>query len=164
MEQITIEGAGWIRATYPEFAYQSRDTERAMSEENVEVVRWVYEKGFAQRTVDVPGSEDRMTSDYRFHTRPDFPGPPFYNLDQMVELWADLDSTFIDYSLTPESYEPVGPAHVLVTMSQTTRLRGSDQQIVETLYMLWHLIDGKAHETWTSTDREQALEAGGLSE
>ena len=82
----------------------------------------------------------------------------------MVELWADLDATFTDYSLIPESYEPIGPDHVLVTLRQTARLRGSDQRLVESLYMLWQLSEGKVQETWTFTDRMQALAAGGLSE
>jgi hypothetical protein len=133
------------------------------SDENVEIVRWVYEQGFARRTIDLPGAEDRMAAGYRFHTRPDFPGRSAYRLDQMVELWADLDATWADHSLVPESYEPIGPAHVLVTLRQTARLRGSDQQLVERLYMLWHLSDGRAQETWTSVDRAQVLGAGGLS-
>src|SRR5689334_2681568 len=99
-----------------------------MSNENVEIVRWVYEKGHAQRTIDIPGREDRVAADYRFHTRPDFPGRSAYRLDQMVELWADLDSTFTDYSLIPQRYEPFGDSHVLVTLRQTARLRGSDQE------------------------------------
>jgi hypothetical protein len=94
---------------------------------------------------------------------PDFPGGSAYRLDQLVEFWADLDATFTDYSLIPQSYEPIGPAHVLVTLRQTARLRGSDEQLTELIYMLWHLTEGKARETWTSTDREQVLAAGGVS-
>jgi hypothetical protein len=135
-----------------------------MSDENVGIVRWAYENGFAQRTVDMPGSGDRVAPDYRFHTRPDFPGRSAYRLDQMVELWADIDATFTDYSLTAESYEPIGPAHVLVTVRQATRLRGSDQRLVERLYMLWYLTDGRVQETWTSADRAEILESHGLSD
>lgn len=135
-----------------------------MSEENVEIVRWVYEEGHARRTVDVPGSEDRVAPGYRFHPRPDFPGRSVYGLEQMVEFWADLDATFIDYGLIPVSYESMGPAHVLVTLRQTARLRDSDQQITETLYMLWHVANGKVQETWTSTARDEALEACGRLE
>ena len=130
----------------------------------MEIVRWVYEKGFAARTVDVPGAEQRIAADYLFHTRPDFPGRDAYGLDQMVELWADLDETWTDHSLVPERYEPIGPAHVLVTVRQTARLRGSDRRLAEMLYMLWHLTEGKAQETWTATDRDEALKAAGLSE
>jgi hypothetical protein len=48
-------------------------------------------------------------------------------------------------------------------MRQTTQLRGSDQQLTEIIYMLWHLTDGKAQETWTSTERQQVFEAAGLT-
>ena len=87
-----------------------------------------------------------------------------YRLDQLVDFWAELDTTFIDHGLIPQGYEPIGPAHVLVTVRQTARLRGSDQRLIETLYMLWHLAEGKLQETWTFTDRAQALEAAGVSE
>jgi len=130
--------------------------------ENVEIVRWLHEQGHARRTVKTPGAEDRVASDYRFHPRPDFPGRSTYRLDEMVRFWADLDATFTDYSLIPQSYEPIGPAHVLVTLQQTARLRGSDQMLSELIYMLW-LVEGKAQETWTYADREEALEAAGLS-
>jgi len=58
----------------------------------------------------------------------------------------------------------VAADHVLVTLRQTARLRGSDQRLVESLYMLWQLSEGRVQETWTFTDRMQALAAGGLSE
>lgn len=135
-----------------------------MSEENVEIVRWLYEEGHAKRTIDVPGVEDRVASDYRFHARPDFPSRPVYRLDQLPEFWADLDSTFDDYSLIPQSYESVGPAHVLVTLRQTARLRGTDQRISELIYMLWYLTEGAVRETWTATGRTEVLESAGLSE
>jgi hypothetical protein len=74
-----------------------------------------------------------------------------------------LDSTFADYSLIPQSYEPIRPDHVLVTLRQTARLRDSDQRLTELIYMLWHPAGGRVQETWTFTDRDEALEAGGLS-
>jgi hypothetical protein len=135
-----------------------------MSEKNVETVRWLYEKSHAQRTVDVPGIEERIAPDYSFHPRHGWPGRTVYRLDEMVDLWADLDTTFTDHSLVPQSYEAIGTAHVLVTLRQTARLRGSNQRIHETIYMLWHLAEGRAQETWTLTDKAQALEAAGLSE
>jgi hypothetical protein len=133
-------------------------------EGNVEIVRWLHEEGYARRTVDSPGAEDRVSADYRFHPRPGFPGRSTYRLDEMVEFWADLDATLIDHSLIPQSYEPIGSAHVLVTLRQTARVRGSKRLLTEIIYMLWHLVDGRARETWTSTGRVQVLEAAGLSE
>ena len=130
-----------------------------MSEENVELVRWVYEEGYARRKVDMPGVEDRIAPDYRFHTRSGFPGRTVYRLDEMTALWADLDTTFSDHRLVPQRYEALGRAHVLVTLEQTARLRGSDQRIDQTVYMLWRLADGRVSETWTFTDEAEARAA-----
>ncbi len=134
-----------------------------MSQENVEIVRWALEEGLAQRTVDMPGVEERFEADYRFHTRPEFPGRAAYRLDELTALWADLDTTFTDHSLVPTRYEEIG-TYVLVTLQQTARLRGSDQEINLTVYQLWLLSGGKVQETWTFTYKEEALEAAGLSE
>ena len=132
-----------------------------MSNENVEVVRWAYENSHAQRSVDVPGIEERVTPSYTFHTREGWPGATSYRLAEMTALWADIDTTFSDHSLVPQSYEAIGSTDVLVTLHQTARLRGSDHRINETIYMLWRLVDGRAEETWTFTDRAKALEAAG---
>ena len=75
---------------------------------------------------------------------------------------SGLTSNFDDYS--PQGYESLGPAYVLVTLRQTARLRGSDQHLVEPLYMLWELAEGKLQETWAYTDKAQALEAAELQE
>ncbi len=134
-----------------------------MSQENVEIVRWAFEEGLAQRTVDLPGIGERVAPDYLFHTRSGFPGRTVYRLDELTELWADLDATFTDHSMVPTRYEEIGP-YVLVTLQQTARLRGSDHEINLTLYQLWLLSGGKIQETWVFTYKEEALEAAGLSE
>ena len=87
-----------------------------------------------------------------------------YRLDEMTALWADIDATFSDHSLVPQSYEAIGSTDVLVTLHQTARLRGSEHRINETIYMLWRLVEGRADETWTFTDKAKALEAAGLRE
>jgi len=134
-----------------------------MSGENVEIVQWLHERGHARRTVEAAGVQDRVASGYVFHPRPGFPGRSAYRLDELVDFWADFDATFTDYSLTPESYEPIGASHVLVTLRQTARLRDSDQMLTEVIYMVWHLDQGVAQETWTFIDRSEALEAAGVS-
>ena len=133
-----------------------------MSQENVKIVRWAYEELHAQRTVDVPGVDERIAPDYRFHGRSTFPGRTVYRLNEMTALWADLDETFTDHILVPKRYEDLGD-HVLVTLEQTARLRGSKQEINETIYMLWLVIEGKIQETWTFTERTEALEATKMS-
>ena len=78
----------------------------------------------------------------------------------MTALWADLDMTFADHSLVPTHYEAIG-TYVLVTLRQTARLRGSNQELNETIYQLWLLTEGMVQETWTYTQRAEALEAAG---
>jgi ketosteroid isomerase-like protein len=139
-----------------------RDTSLAMSKENVEIVRAVYEEGYAKRTVDLPSLRALLSPDYRFHTRPGWPGQAVYRLDEMTTLWADLDATLTDHSLVPTHYEAIG-TYVLVTLQQTARLRGSNQELNETIYQLWLLTEGTIQETWTYTQRAEALEAAGLA-
>ena len=130
--------------------------------QNIATVRWLYEESHAKRRVDVPGVEDRAAPGYRFHARAGFPGRTEYRLDEMVDLWADLDATFTEHALEPQGYEAVGPSHVLVTLRQRARLRGSDEWIDDTIYMLWRLDeDGRARETHTFGARAEAVEAAG---
>ena len=130
------------------------------SQEAVEIVRWLYEKSHAQRRVDLPGIETRVAPDYRFYARPGFPGRPSYRMDEMPALWADLDTTFSDYSLVPEHYETLG-SYVLVTLRQAARMRGSEQRINSLVYHLWFLSDGMVQETWTFGTESEAREAVG---
>ncbi len=134
-----------------------------MSQEYVEIVRFAYEEGLAKRTTDHPDTPERFADDFRFHARRGFPGRPVYRLDQVTELWADLDATFTDYSIYPDGYESIGE-YVLVRIRQSARLKGSDKRLDDTLYHLWHVVDGKAKEGWAYGRREEALEAAGLSE
>lgn len=129
----------------------------------MEIVRWAFEEGLARRTVNIPGAEERFASDYRFHTPPGFLGRTVYRLDELTPLWADLDTTFTDHSLVPMHYEEIG-TYVLVTLQQTARLRGSDDEINFTFYQLWLVSEGKIQETRTFTDNAEALEAAGLPE
>lgn len=127
------------------------------------MVRLAYEEGHARRTVDVPSVEERTSPDYRFHSRPEWPGQSVYSLEELPALWADLDATFTDHSLVPTDYEDLGP-YVLVTIHQTARLRGSETEIDQTLYHLWLVIEGKIQETRAFAERAEALKSAGVLE
>jgi ketosteroid isomerase-like protein len=129
-----------------------------VSEDHVEIVRMAYEVGYLNRRVDVPGVGDRFEDGYLFHTRPGFPGRLAYRKDEMTELWADLDSTYMDYELSPENYETIG-GDVLVRSRQSARLRGSEVRLDESVFHLWRLRDGKVIETWTYSNEQDALAA-----
>ena len=133
-----------------------------MSRENVELVRLAYEQGYARREVD--SIRDRLAADFRFYTRPEFPGEKLsYTADEVARLWADLDETYTEYSLVPEDFTELGE-YVLVTLTQSAQLRDSGSRIEAKTYHLWKVEDGKVLAGWAYASREVALDAVGLEE
>ena len=132
-----------------------------MSEKNVELVRRAYVESFAQRTVDGP-IRMLMADDFEFHARPEFPSGSVYALDEMTELWADLDATYSDYELVPQDFTALGD-YVVVTIKQSARLRGSELRAEETVFHLWRVSDGRLQEARGYGDWDAALKAAGLS-
>ena len=132
-----------------------------MSEENVELVRLAYEVAFAQRSVE--GVRDRVPPDFRFHTRPEWPGRAMYLRDEMTQFWADLDETFAEFEFTPTSYETFGD-HVLVSIHQSAVMRGSNDRVDSNVCHLWLIKDGTPKEGRAFSDRAQALAAAGVRE
>jgi hypothetical protein len=132
-----------------------------MSRENVEVVRLAYEEAYVRRSVE--GLRERFDENFVLHSRPEFPGRPLYWIDQIEQMWADLDDTFIEFSLVPEDFALLGE-YVIVTVRQSARMRASDARIDGTVYHVWHVQAGKPREMWVRSDRKSALEAVGLSE
>ena len=131
-----------------------------MSRENVELVREGYRVIYDGRSVE--GFEGWFAQDFRWHQRPEFPGRRVYRVDELPQLWADLDGTFAEFSVSPEVFEEVGD-YVIAAVRTTTRLRGSTTRIEAMIYHVWHVRDGVAHEAWAYADRDQALAAAGLS-
>jgi ketosteroid isomerase-like protein len=86
-----------------------------------------------------------------------------YRLEELPQLWADLDDTYTEFSLVPEDFALVGE-YVVVIVRVSARMRASDARIEETLCHLWHVRDGKAREAWSYNTRAEALEAVGLRE
>jgi ketosteroid isomerase-like protein len=130
-----------------------------MSRENVEIVRRAYEVAYVERSIE--SVRDAAAEDYAFHARTDFPGRALYRLEEVPQLWADLDATYSEYRLVPEEFTPVGD-NVLVTVSQSARLRGSDANVQSTIYHVWQVREGKVQATWAYGSRAEALEAVGL--
>ncbi len=132
-----------------------------MSRENVEAVRVAYEVAYVERSVE--NVREAVAEDFVFHSRPEFPGRSRYGLDEMTQLWADLDETHTEFSLVPEEFAPVGD-YVLVTLRQSARMRDSAARLDSPVYHVWHVQNGKPREAWAYATREEALEAVGLRE
>jgi ketosteroid isomerase-like protein len=132
-----------------------------MSQENVEAVRRAYEVAYPERTVE--NVLDAVDENFVWHQRSEWPGRSLYRMEDMPQLWADLDDTYTEFSLVPEEFAPMGE-YVVVTVRNSARMRASDARIEATLYHVWHVRDGKAREAWTYSTRAEALRAVGLHE
>lgn len=131
-----------------------------VSQDNVELVRLAYDVGFAQRSVE--NLRYAFAEDYVFHNRPEWPGRALYRNDEMPQLWADLDDTFIEFTLVPEDFAPVGDEYVVVTLRQAARMRDSEAYVETTTFHVWNVRNGKARETWAFSIRDEAFEAAGV--
>src|SRR4051812_92531 len=125
-----------------------------MSQENVETVRRAYEVAYAERSVE--GLVDVAAENFIWHQRTEWPGLSVYRLEDLPQLWADLDDTYTEFTLVPEDFRAVGE-YVMVTVRTGARIRAGDTRIDSTLYHVWHLRDGKVREAWTYTTPAEAL-------
>src|SRR3954462_5256002 len=121
-----------------------------MSLENVELVREGYRLIYDGRSGG--GFEGWFAEDFRWHQRPEFPGRRAYRVDELPDLWADLDETFAEFSASPEVFEEAGD-YVIVAVRTTSRLRDSVTRVEAMIYHVWHVRDGVAQEAWAYTDR-----------
>ena len=133
-----------------------------MSLANVDLVRRAYDVAYVERSVE--NVRALASDDWVFHGRPEFPGRQVYRMEEMPEIWADLDETYSEFSLTPEDFTPIGKEHVVVRIKTSARLRGSELRMDATQYHIWHVQAGKLRETWACNTRQEALEAAGLRE
>ena len=128
-----------------------------MSQENVDLVRLAYDVAFAQRSIE--GVRHAFPEDYVFHTRAEWPGRRLYRMNEMTQLWADLDDIFSEYSLVPEEFATVGDDYVVVTIKVGFRMRGSDARIEQRVFHVWNVRDGKPRETRAFGNRDEARRA-----
>ena len=128
-----------------------------MSQTNVQVVRLAYDVAFARRGIE--DVRHAVAEGYVFHNRPEWPGR--YTVDEMPQLWADVDATFSEYTLIPEDFASVGDEYVVVTLTQGARMRGSEAHLETTIFHVWRVQNGKLRETWAFGTRDAAYEAAG---
>ena len=130
-----------------------------MSQENVELIQRAYREGYAARSVE--SLRHRFAEDFRFHMRPGWPGRAEYGLNEMTDIWADLDDTYIEYDLSPEDFVASGDC-VLVRLRQSARVRGSDARVEATIWHVWQVRDGTVQEARTFDTEADARDAAGL--
>jgi ketosteroid isomerase-like protein len=130
---------------------------RAMSEENVEVVRRVFE---AYVGGDLEESLKYTDPDVVWNPVEEAPRRGHDAVRSNMERW---ESDWEDLETTPEEFIDAGDA-VLVTVHFAGRGRGSGIEVDARLYEVYRLRDGKIVRMDEFTERSEALEAAGLSE
>jgi len=106
---------------------------------------------------------DVVADNFVWHQRAEWPGLSLYRVEDLPQLWADLDDTYTEFTLVPQDFTAAGE-YVMVTVRTSARMRAGDTRIDSTLYQVWHLRNGKVREAWTYSTEAEALEAAGLSE
>jgi ketosteroid isomerase-like protein len=143
-----------------------------MSEENVEIVRKLYEeiapvlKTLGEGEIPAPNSE-LVDEQIEWRGPREFPdlAEPFYGHEGVRRYMEKLSEAIEDYRMTPEEFIDAGDDQVLVFSREGGRGRGSGAEVItHPTAHLWTLRDGKAVRMQSYWERSDALEAVGLSE
>ena len=140
-----------------------------MSEENVELVRRLYEMGdFLDATPELIDRAFREDLDEQFEFRlpPDYPEgePVFRGRQGIAELRAMLRDTWTEWQVEPERYLDAGGNRVVVFV-HTLAVGGASHAPIEfESAHVWTIPAGRATSVQVYRDRSEALEAAGLSE
>src|SRR3954453_6563642 len=138
-----------------------------MSQENVEIVRRVYE--LVNRWGAHPGERDPeipplIHPEVEFHTYAHAPEAGVYRGREAVFVYHErVFGQFESVRVELEELLSVGD-RVLVISRQHTVPRGSEAEIVQQVVELWKVRDGLLADRRTFPTRAEALEAVGLRE
>ena len=141
-----------------------------MSQENVEVVRTLYEIGAGDWFSAAPAEIDRAFREYvdeQFEARlpPDYPEgqPVFRGRDGFDEMTAMLAGAWGKWRLEPERFLDAGDRVVVFARIIAEGGTSGVPIEVETAHV-WTIRGARAISMHAYRDRSQALEAAGLSE
>jgi ketosteroid isomerase-like protein len=140
----------------------SVDTGRAMSQENVEIVRQLIADIWAQP--DPPDLSGRVHPQVEIVTSPDFPEQTvlsgFAAFERWTRRWSEM---FRDYDLQPERFWDQGDAVVVALHERATAGR-SGIPIDDHYAHVWTFREGVVTRVQVFRSADQALEAAGLRE
>jgi ketosteroid isomerase-like protein len=132
-----------------------------MSQENVEIVRRMYE---AFNRGDVDAFLQRCAPEFEFRDLPQLPGSGvFVGRDGFRAWWSQLVDAFERLRFDPREFIDGGD-HVVVAMHATGSGRGSGAKVEMQMSNVWTLGDGMVARLITYSDHAEALEAAGLGE
>jgi hypothetical protein len=137
------------------------DTAQAMSKENVEIVERAVA---AVNERDIDAYLACVTEDIEISTPiADF-GGVYEGPDGIRRFFADLADTSPDFRISIVRLELIGAKRVLAYTSVTARGRSSDIDIGMAGANIYDFANGRIKRVRIFLDRDQALEAAGLSE
>jgi ketosteroid isomerase-like protein len=150
----------WPRCTWP----TPRDTARAMSQENVEIVRRGYEafnRGDWDAALEVadPEIEWRLHGELALDVQQTVRGR-----EALKNLWASFFDAWDDYNMGLLDLIEAPDGRLLATVHFTAVGLGSTVPIDLTYFWLYLVRDGAIATVDIYLDRAEALEAAGLSE
>jgi ketosteroid isomerase-like protein len=132
-----------------------------MAEENVEVV----ERAIAAvNDRDLEGYFACCTEDIELRTPLASIGGVYEGQEDIRRFFADLEDTSPDFRLDVERMEAISQDRILALMHVTATGRASGIPTPAATANLYDLVDGKIRRVRIFLDRQQALEAAGLSE
>jgi ketosteroid isomerase-like protein len=131
-----------------------------MSQENVEIVRSVYE---AANRGDWEGVFRDLDPGFELTTPAGLDAGVYRGRDECQGFWEEMLTAFEGYSLQPEEFLETGDQVVVVVKSRL-RPKGSSGDIERRTASVWTLREGKAVSAGIFRNPKEALEAVGLSE
>ena len=131
-----------------------------MSQENVELVRHVYEA--VNEGADEP-LLDFLHPAFAYRTREELPGGGAYRRHDLLRRLAELRQTFREIRFEVEEFISSGQ-NVVVVVRGTGLGRVGGVPVDERMFHAWTIENAKALELRIYSDRGDALQAAGLSE
>lgn len=131
-----------------------------MSEENVELVRSVYE-GWARGDFSV--AAELTAPGFEYRQNPEAVEPGTRRGGEIGNALRGIFDVYEDFRLEPSEFIDAGD-RVLVVSRALGTAKGSGLDLDMDVFSVWTVNDGRLTSNAVFTDRKGALEAAGLSE
>jgi ketosteroid isomerase-like protein len=139
-----------------------RDTRRAMSRKNVEILRHIWATWTSEDMLTA--SLDSFHPEVKWHTREDAPDAGVYHghegVEKLMGFWRD---TFVELRLEAEEFIDGGDDDVIVPMRVYGRGKTSDVAVELHYTFVCKVRDGRIVEVREFTSKAEALEAVGIA-
>jgi ketosteroid isomerase-like protein len=144
----------------------SRDTARAVSEENVEIVRRVFETVLAVERDDLGADgHDNVADDYEWIVPTPLDGRSVWRgLEGLLEFTRIWLEQFDDWSMRVERWVDAGGERVVALTRQSGTGKGSGVPVEMNLGQVYELDHGRITRVTNYFSHAEALAAAGLRE